>query len=472
MFPPTLDPNPPFVDKQGNISFSSGDFHVEEMTLGKLIDDNIDGVQFKDLVDLQDMWATFTLSQSMTAPFMTLNITISEHKRMFERLGTKGMQGEEFVMVNFKTPTRESIQDIFYVSNIERVQSTTHKLGYTMVLRCVSKEKLISDLVTVNRAYEKTISETVKNIFNSDICRHEQYIALGSGNFSGDGVQRKWKKPELYCDDTYGVQKFIVPGLSPFTAMKWLNKRAYGGPNYSGSVYRFFQNSTGYHFANLEKRIENGVKQDKRLADTSGNSAVPTFTFDNQIQEEPRMSVKHFRNIQTLSSLATPDTLRRVSDGTFSSNVRTIDIVRKSFYDSGYELDKEYSNLQKMGNELNVSNEFIKRFGHSPREHLIFKDTLRENEDFEKVMGKKLSYSKFISSFGYNVTVYGDSNLNVGDVIKLDMRESGTTKTKDISMYAGYFLIVNLQHVIDRAKFNTVLTLVKESPDTTHSREN
>ena len=84
MFPPTLDPNPPFVDKQGNISFSSGDFHVEEMTLGKLIDDNIDGVQFKDLVDLQDMWATFTLSQSITAPFMTLNTTISEHKRMFE----------------------------------------------------------------------------------------------------------------------------------------------------------------------------------------------------------------------------------------------------------------------------------------------------------------------------------------------------------------------------------------------------
>ena len=126
---PTLNPDPPFVDENGNISFSAGDFKVEEISLGKLVDDDIDGVEFKEVVDLSDMWATFTLNQSMTSPFMSLNITISEHKRMFERMGTKGMQGEEFVFIKFFAPTREPIEEIFYVSSIDSVDSTTHNLG-------------------------------------------------------------------------------------------------------------------------------------------------------------------------------------------------------------------------------------------------------------------------------------------------------------------------------------------------------
>ena len=77
-----------------------------------------------------------------------------------------------------------------------------------------------------------------------------------------------------------------------------------------------------------------------------------------------------------------------------------------------------------------------------------------------------------MNSYGYDVIAYGDTNLNVGDVVKFSLREAGTAKAKDFSMYSGYFFISNLQHTVDRAKFSTTMTLVKDSPDMIHAKEN
>ncbi len=44
----------------------------------------------------------------------TLNKLGVESKLVFEELGLKGLQGEEFVMLKFQTPTKHIIENIVY----------------------------------------------------------------------------------------------------------------------------------------------------------------------------------------------------------------------------------------------------------------------------------------------------------------------------------------------------------------------
>ena len=140
---------------ENKMLFNSGDFEVT-MDMGKLIDDDKDGVQFREMVSLNDLYSNFTMSQSIFDPFMTLSIHITESKLIFERFGTRGLQGEEFVKIKFNTPTKHIIENIFYVTGYSPIKKDSHELSTGLILQCVSKEKLINDQMTVNQSFEGT----------------------------------------------------------------------------------------------------------------------------------------------------------------------------------------------------------------------------------------------------------------------------------------------------------------------------
>jgi hypothetical protein len=106
-----LEKKDPFED---NMLFNSGDYEVT-MDMGKLIDDDKDGIQFRGMVSLNDLYSNFSITQSIFDPYMTLTIHITNSKLVLERFGTKGLQGEEFVKIKFQTPTMHIIEDLFYV---------------------------------------------------------------------------------------------------------------------------------------------------------------------------------------------------------------------------------------------------------------------------------------------------------------------------------------------------------------------
>ena len=89
---------------EDNMLFNSGDYEVT-MDMGKLIDDDKDGIKFRGVVSLNDLYSNFSITQSIFDPYMTLTIHITNSKLVLERFGTKGLQGEEFVRIKFQTPT-------------------------------------------------------------------------------------------------------------------------------------------------------------------------------------------------------------------------------------------------------------------------------------------------------------------------------------------------------------------------------
>ena len=90
---------------------------------------------------------------------------------MLERLGPKGLQGEEFVTCKIQSPKRENKDEIidllFYVAYIGDVTIGDNNSGEAFDLICVTKEKLLSDLSIVNRHFKQTETEIVKNTYTS-----------------------------------------------------------------------------------------------------------------------------------------------------------------------------------------------------------------------------------------------------------------------------------------------------------------
>ena len=104
---------------EDDMLFNSGDYEVT-MDMGKLIDDDKDGVQFRSMVSLNDLYSNFRITQSIVDSYMTLTIHITESKLIFERFGTRGLQGEEFVKIKFQTPTMHVIENLFYFVNTNK----------------------------------------------------------------------------------------------------------------------------------------------------------------------------------------------------------------------------------------------------------------------------------------------------------------------------------------------------------------
>ena len=82
--------------------FLAGEFVLTELLLGKLVDDSIPGqVRFHTALDLQDLYTTFSITQSIHNPFMRLDIALGESKQAFEHFGSKGMR--DFTLINDKS---------------------------------------------------------------------------------------------------------------------------------------------------------------------------------------------------------------------------------------------------------------------------------------------------------------------------------------------------------------------------------
>ena len=443
------------LDKD-NLLFNSGDYEAV-INMGKLVDDDKDGVQFRTVVDLNDLYSNFSIHQSIFNHFMTLTIHINEARLITERFGTKGLQGEEFIQLSLKTPTfkgEDIIEDLFYVTGYSPITTDTHDLQRGMVLHCVSKEKLINDQVTVNQSFSGSTSEIATKIFNNHLLG-EKYKLMKAAN---GGTDRKtiWKDKKLFVDESEGVNKFIIPGLTPFATMHLLARRSFGGSKYPGSLFSFYEASDGFHFKNIENWEEPPADQDD-------------YTFDSDIRDLKAYDRNFFYNIRSMSPLVIKNTLSGIDNGEFATKIQTIDFHKKSFTNDEFNMLKEREKFNRLGEHFQMSSAFFKMFGKEPVESTIIVDSTTNSDHIPQIVARRSSYSQLLGHYSFSISVNGDSSLSVGKVIKLKLKEPGAPEKKPKgSMYSGNWLITECEHVCDRGLFVTRLTIVKDGLDFTH----
>ncbi len=440
------------ADSKATDTTSPGSYVLDELLLGKILSDYSGGVSFHQVVDLADSkFSSITITQSLADPFMTMAIGVNDATQILERLGTKGLQGEEFVKIKLYSRGRDPIDLLFHVAAITPVISDDHQKTNFFNLICTTKEKLINDISNVNKFFSGTAADAAEAIWNKNIVGHEKYKML-------KGIKGiKWDDRPFFNSSSVGTERFIVPGLQVNQAMKWLTTKAYGGPEYPGSLYFFFENSAGFHFCNIENYIET-----YKMISFAGRK----FTYNPQQNSISPQGISQIQSIQNISGLTLPNTSARLKNGMFSHTVRAINLVDKTTTDTNFNMEEKYDSFFVPGNIFGTSTTYFNEVAkHSPYEYLATKDSTHKDSNIEKILGVREAYSDLLNSYRISITVYGDSELNVGDFVDLDLVESGTSGDRDLSIYSGAWLVQAVSHVCDNEKFNTTLSLSKGGLD-------
>jgi len=422
--------------------------------MGKLIDDDKDGVEFRTVVNLNDLYSNFTVHQSLFNHYMTLTIHINESKLILERFGTGGLQGEEFIQFKLQTPTLDILEDLFYVTGYGPISTDAHDLAHGMVLKCVSKEKLINDQVTINQSFSGTTSEVATQIFNNHL-KGEKYKLMKTANGGGKAL---WKDKELIVDNSERTEKFIIPGLSPFAAMQFLAVRSFGGSQYPSSFFSFYEASDGFHFKNIE--------------DWEDETEDYTYTYDSSINDMKPFHKSFFFNIRNMSPLKIKNTLEGIDNGQFATKIYAIDPYKKSFTTTEYSLLTERDSFNVLGEEFTMSSSFFDTFGSDPVESTIAIDSTKESDHIPKIIARRYPYMQVLGHYSFRITVNGDTRLTAGRIIKLKLKEAGAPEKKSKgSMYSGNWMVTECEHVVDRGLFVTRLVIVKDGLDFKHTNE-
>jgi len=362
-----------------------------------------------------------------------------------------GLQGEEFVQIVLSTPGVSGERGIdlqFLVLNVEYSRSTTNETS-GVVLNCISKEFLINSVNNVNQAFEGTTSDVASNVFNNRI--------------NGDKLWGKFLSYEAFrkrpfgVDPSTGIDDLIITGLSPFAAVNMLGRRSDGGPSHPHSLFLFFENTNGYQFRNIQKLIKDNILLNESKLNRK-------YTYRSTDAADKSMARSQRTTIKALTSVPTPTPIQRLKDGIYKNHTRMVNIIAKSYEDINYEHTESFLGTSHSNNPDftdNLSNFF-------DREYLFFNDITKKSQGFQKVLAKRLSFMDFLGTHQLTLQLTGDTSLQAGEVIQLDLPPSAhiIKEVGESSKFSGAYLIMSVKHVFDKDKLLTSITIAKDSLNT------
>ena len=281
-------------------------------------------------------------------------------------------------------------------------------------------------------------------------------------------------KKELTFDDTKSRFSYIMSRVDPTEAIDRLIRES--DNNNDTSLFTFYEDSKGFHFADMEKLVE--------------KKEVTHFTYEpsNYNEGGGKKSMTDLKKIESYNVIKQTDTIETKLSGLFKSKIINIDVLRKNKNEIIYDYRKFGKKLKKL-NDGGLPHEHLVS-GTSDEDAAIYLRTSREGHDIQEfftgpgkenplpmksnmTVSKRGSYSEHLGNIILSVIVNGDSELNVGEKIVLTIPQATTPGSSsrdaplEIDKYlSGYYLISKIRNIIKDNKMDTVLEVVKDTEST------
>ena len=440
-----------------NVRPASGVVNIEKAVLG-IVD--VSGVT--SLIDLQgtNILLNTVIKQSIYSPDIELSLSISEGLGHLTSFNKVGLQGQEFVQLKIvkpgvkdkkgtKAPTEIDLQ--FWCKSVQDVEFGDKADTQSYQLDCITKESILNTFSSVNQSFSQTYSNTANSIFVS----HIQKNSVAKKFFKKHGAI-DFTKPSITTHDSKIVNDFIIPGLTPFKAIDMCARRSFI-PSSFGNLWTFYQNFDGYYFHNIEQLIKEGKEKAKANAED--------FTLDYNVTPDKVENLRVDRQAHNISDIDGSDTLINSGTGTFKNTVRTVDIISQTYTDTSFNYNEKFSKFEHLGEAQLADKSWVDNYTSSNYEHLYLKDTSKQNQYFEQVLGHRIPYFVTLNNLKCSVTTDGDLFWKAGQVVSIAVSEQTgfTKKSAEEHKFAGYWLVEQVTHIFNAAEATTVLTLVKDS---------
>ena len=386
-------------------------------------------------INVTNAFHTFEIQEDLFKDSLTMKMTVLDSS---EDISEANFDGTETVDLKFKSLGKGD-KEIVMTFQIYKIEITPDpNAGYTKAFQLfgVTPEHYTQSTMDVNKGYLTTINSAVKDVYGK----------IGSS------------KP-LSAHPTDGVDRFIIPGMTPYEAFEMLKRRAYSG-KYTSSLYTFYENMDGFNFHNVEQLIEEG----------KGSPYKYKYTPDSKLEKTGDPETQFM--IERLEIDTNKDIMSRIKSGSYANQCRAIDLaaqkvdtnillVKENFKDFVHVDPKgdamTFDSKRMIDKHLNVINST--KWIHETR----VDPQLSTN--FGALIPRRRFYYDSLNSCMMRIRVPGNSNLTVGKILELNMLEiSGKTENKQQeARITGNWLITKVFHLVDSKEYENILVLHKDS---------
>lgn len=423
--------SPIIVNKGPDGDIIAGDINIIDITMS-----SIDGNRKYNLIK---QCISMDIYESIHAPAIFCELNINDSARVYQEFP---IIGEELISISFETPSNPGTPTtyIFHVNEVKNKIINENQKTMSYTLQCVSPEIMTNAIEFVDKDFDDTVSNIVKNIMEERI---------------------KTKK-KVEVDKTIGVDKYHIFNLEPFRAIHSLIPMALSD-RYLSHSYVFFENRNGYQFTTYEKLIEQGKKQlSKGLSDKQ-------FFYDAVRKE--RIEDVNIRNIIAYNQLSATDTISKLRGGGYIGTATSINFQtagqRQSVYTGNIGLDN-FQTLDENGAAQNSTGNI--RAGSKTKRptayNLLPIFSSRSKTPLTEAFASRQAYIQYLTQNITQIHIYGDSEITVGDVINCKFPSAGSfdDDTGVSRLDSGNYLVTHVRHMIingDRPQHTMSLEIVK-----------
>ena len=376
------------------------------------------------------------------------------HTPGFSPQDTKYSKGYDFV----KNP-----MFIYKINNI--VKPTPGSKMYT--LEFCSKEEVRNSQRKLSKAYHDRIDNSVRLILRT---------SLGSPK-------------DFHYEKTQLKPKYVIPKMSPFSAIKFLAKESIGQiANNSG--FHFYETSSGFHFKSLGAMFHTGGAYKQPVMDYFDSPKADSQQM-YKTQDGTKGNLGKVINFRILKRF---DTLHNIRKGVYASKLVTYNAFNKTFTEEDFSYPHEYDKQRHMG-QLKTGSESVnsgimpifnfeddKLMSDFADGKYMFKSTATgmhdtqsifdgtqqpvESVPVEDTLQKSISQKQAFNTIVIELLVPGNTAVSAGEVINFSTltNAGGESKTQQEDPYlSGRYLVTEVRHLVQVKTHNTLLICAKDS---------
>ena len=369
-------------------------------------------------LNIRNLVKSFDIFESLDNYVVQADFYIAEG---IELINEFPLGGEEIIELTIQTPTRDALTYEFFVESVQGMKSNDQSNLRMYKLRCVTKDFLKNSFTVFTRRYkdmnyDDALSQLITQDLSSSI-------------------------PLITTESTKGKFDYIVNSVRPFQVVSLIKERAVSAEGNKSSAFVFYQDSKGYHFQTIEKLIQ----------DRKGGASEKEFFYDTSNRNSPYDKVINVRNLLSYETTGQGSSINKVTRGAMRNQFREFDIHRGSYW-----LMNEYNNqsdqmiFKKTDDSFDFNsadyNSFTMEYPGITR--MAVKDGTRPEMEHNKNLHYQRPFIERITQYTARIRAYGDTNLRVGDIIKVNLPEiSGLThEPQQNKIFSENYIVTNLKH--------------------------
>ena len=427
-----------------NVQYKNGTALLKELVLQSTAPGNIK-------FDISHIYSDFTYYESIDSPTVSAKIGIVDAIDMKSSLP---IVGGETLSYKFADSSDDSTDiagkfRLYKMPKRSRLKAGTDT--YDLVF--TTNEFFKDQYNVIDQALgPMPISDMVKGLFNS-------YIAPVSG------------KKLMALDPTIGISRQIFSRISPMTAIDYLGSEANSARKENSSVYFFFETADGYYFTTLEQLYSNPESH-------------TFYYFEGQNTPENESQFDGQRIIAIEEEVGF-DLLDGVHSGEFSVLVSALDPLAKTFNQSSYQYQRDFSSIEhsggkwgrisgSVGTELGsdkysfekyvVTNASIGKLDYVAARDPELQQRFRQRQNF---LAQETAGIARLNANKVMLSVYGDSSIRAGETIRIFYPPSGEPYVgKDLydKMMSGKYLVTAVAHSFSQnGEYRTHMEVAKDT---------